>query len=98
MNQHEIDILRALMDYEAARTAPPENFPILPDIPAGRYTNPKFFDLERQHIWGKSWLFAAHIDEIPEPGTFMTWEQANQPVVIVHTEEEEIKALVQLGN
>ena len=92
MNQHEIDILRALMDYEAARTAPPENFPILPDIPAGRYTNPKFFDLERQHIWGKSWLFAAHIDEIPEPGTFMTWEQANQPVLIVHTEEEEIKA------
>jgi len=25
-------------------------------------------------LWRKSWLLAAHLDEIPEPGNFMLWE------------------------
>ena len=47
MKQQEIQTLRALMEYEAARTEPPEGFPHLPDIPAGRYTDPRFFELEQ---------------------------------------------------
>ena len=47
MEQQEIQTLRALMEYEAARTEPPESFPHLPDIPAGRYTDPRFFELEQ---------------------------------------------------
>ena len=42
------------LEYEAARTAPPQGFPHLPDIPAGRYTDQRFFDLELAHIWRKS--------------------------------------------
>ena len=38
MEQQEIQTLRALMEYEAARTEPPESFPHLPDIPAGPAT------------------------------------------------------------
>ena len=67
MEQQEVQTLRALMEYEAARTEPPESFPHLPDIPAGRYTDPRFFELEQAEIFKKSWLFAAHLDEIPEP-------------------------------
>ena len=33
----------------------------LPDIPAGRYVDPRFFALEMEHIWRKSWLLAAPI-------------------------------------
>ena len=85
MEQQEIQTLRALMEYEAARTEPPEGFPRLPDIPAGRYTDPRFFELEQTEIFKKSWLFAGHLDEIPEPGCYMKWEQAGEPVVLVHT-------------
>ena len=46
MEQQEIQTLRALMEYEAARTEPPGGFPHLPDMPAGRYTDPRFFELE----------------------------------------------------
>ncbi len=92
MNQQEINTLRQLMEYEASRTAPPEGFPELPDIPGGRYTDPRFFELEKQHIWRKSWLFAAHIDEVPEPGSYMLWENAGQPVLIVHAESGAINA------
>lgn len=92
MNPEEIRTLRRLMEYEAARKAPPEGFPALPDIPAGRYTDPRFFELEQQHLWRKSWLFAAHVDEVPEPGCFRLWENAGQPVLIVHAENGAINA------
>jgi phenylpropionate dioxygenase-like ring-hydroxylating dioxygenase large terminal subunit len=92
MDQQEIQTLRKLMEYEAGRNAPPDGFPNLPDLPGGRYTDQRFFDLEKEHIWRKSWLFAAHIDEVPEPGCFMLWENAGQPVVIVHAESGDVNA------
>ena len=92
MNGEDVRNLRKLMEFEAARTAPPAGFPKLPDIPAGRYTDPRFHELEKAHIWRKSWLFAAHIDELPEPGCFLVWENAGEPVVIVHAENGDINA------
>ena len=80
------------MEFEAARTSPPVGFPALPDIPAGRYTDPAFFELEQTHIWQKSWLFAAHIDELPSPGSYRRWDNAGQPVVIVHGDDGVIRA------
>ena len=92
MNSSDIERLKQLMEYEAERTAPPSGFPHLPDIPAGRYTDPRYYELEQEHIWRKSWLFAAHIDELPEPGCFVTWENINDPVVIVHAQNGDINA------
>lgn len=92
MDRHEIATLRRLMEYEARRTAPPTGFPHLPDIPGGRYTDPRFFELEAQHIWKKSWLLAGHIDEVPVPGAFRLWETAGQPVVIVHGDDGQVRA------
>ncbi len=92
MSAEYIQTLRDLMEYEAARTAPPEGFPALPDIPAGRYVDQHFFQLELEHIWQKSWLLAAHIDELPEPGDFLKWDNAGQPVVLVHSDVGDINA------
>ncbi len=92
MTPETITQLRALMEYEAARKAPPEDWPHMPDIPAGRYVDQRYFDLEVEHIWRKSWLLASHIDELPEPGCYRLWDNAGQPVVITHTEAGEIKA------
>ena len=39
MSPEYIQQLRQVMEYEAARTAPPEGWPHMPDIPAGRYVN-----------------------------------------------------------
>ncbi len=92
MSEQQISTLHKLMEYEAARKAPPEGFPALPDLPAGRYTDPRFFELEKEHLWRKSWLFAAHIDEIPDPGCYILWENAGQPVIIVHGDDGEVYA------
>ncbi len=92
MKPHEVQALRELMEYEAERTAPPEGFPSFPDMPGGRYTSQEFYDLEIAHIWRKSWLFAGHIDQMPEPGCFRLWESSGQPVVLVHAESGRINA------
>ena len=92
MNAQEIATIRQLMEFEANRQAPPEGFPALPDLPGGRYTDPRFFELEQEHIWRRSWLLAGHIDEIPEPGCFRLWENAGQPVILVHADSGAVNA------
>lgn len=92
MDVQEIQKLRRLMEYEASRKAPPTGFPDLPDIPGGRYNDQRFYELEMQHIWRKSWLLAGHVDEVPVPGAFRLWETAGQPVVIVHGDDGVVRA------
>ena len=92
MTESEISTLRQLMEFEAARTAPPAAWPNLPDIPAGRYIDPEFHALEMAHIWRKSWLLAAHTDELPDVGSYLLWENAGQPVVLTHTQDGSIGA------
>jgi phenylpropionate dioxygenase-like ring-hydroxylating dioxygenase large terminal subunit len=92
MSASEIETLKAMMEWEGGRTAPPEGFPRLPDMPAERYTSPVYYALEQEHIFRKSWLFAAHIDEVPEPGCFMRWHNAGDPIVIVHGTDGVVRA------
>ena len=92
MTPNEISTLRRLMEYEAARKTPPAEFPKMPDIPGGRYTDPRFHALEKDHLWRKSWLLAGHIDEVAQPGAFKLWETAGQPVVIIHARSGAINA------
>ena len=66
MDSAYIDQMKRLMQWEASRTAPPRDFPHLPDLPAGRYTSQEYYDLEQQYLWKKSWLFAGHIDEVKQ--------------------------------
>lgn len=92
MSADEVTLLKAMMEWEGRRTAPPEGFPALPDMPAARYTSPEYYALEREHIFRKSWLFAAHLDEVPQPGSFMRWHNAGDPIVIVHGADGVVRA------
>lgn len=94
MRSADIERLRALMEFEASRLEPPASFPELPPLPGGRYTAPEFFQQETGALFGKSWLLAAHMDELPEPGAFLRWENAGRPVVLVRGDRGEINALI----
>jgi nitrite reductase/ring-hydroxylating ferredoxin subunit len=80
------------MAYEFARTEPPDAFPKLPDLPLGRYTDRRFHELERTRLWRRSWLFAAHETELPEPGSYRTLDLAGMPVVVVRGIDGAIRA------
>ena len=92
MDDATITNLRSLMEYEASRTAPPDGFPELPDLPGGRYTDPRFYELEIEHLWRRAWLLASHVDELPEVGCYRLWDNAGQPVLLVHGDDGEIRA------
>jgi phenylpropionate dioxygenase-like ring-hydroxylating dioxygenase large terminal subunit len=81
-----------LIEFERQRKAPPDGFPAFPDLPGKRYTDPAFYTLEREQLWRKSWLFAGHLDEVPEPGCYKLFDSALQPVVIVHTQSGGLRA------
>ncbi len=80
------------MKYEAERTAPPEGFPPLPDIPGGRYVDPEFLALEEQHLWKRSWLYACHMDELPVPGSYVVWKKSGSPILIVRGKDDVVRA------
>jgi phenylpropionate dioxygenase-like ring-hydroxylating dioxygenase large terminal subunit len=92
MKQRDIARLRALMAYEASRTEPPTGFPRLPPIPGARYFSAQFYQLEQERIWQRTWLLAAHMDEIPEPGCYRVWDLAGPPVLIAHGDDGTIRA------
>jgi len=71
------------MKYEAERTAPPEGFPSLPDIPPAAYTDPAFLELEMTHLWRKSWLYAVPHRRAAEPGSYLLWKKTGSPILIV---------------
>jgi len=77
---------------ERDRRSYPETFPVLPVIPAGRYVDPEFAALERDQVFGRSWLFVAHADELPEPGDYVVARQLPQPLVLVRGPDGAVRA------
>jgi len=92
MDTRFIEQLKSRFAYERSRVAPPTDFPDLPPIPGGRYTDPDFLALETRYLWRKSWLYACHVDELPHTGSFMTWEKSGSPIVIVRAAEDQFRA------
>src|SRR3546814_12141149 len=43
----------------------PDDFPKLPEIPAGRYSSEDFFRLEQEHVWKRTWLVAGIAGALP---------------------------------
>ena len=62
--------IRERIEDEKARTEPPPDAIPVPLIPTGRYTDPAFYELETERVFGRSWLFAGHESEWPEPGSY----------------------------
>jgi phenylpropionate dioxygenase-like ring-hydroxylating dioxygenase large terminal subunit len=92
MDAATVERLKAGMHYEAERSGPPEGFPKLPVIPGGRYTDPAFLALEHEYLWRRSWLFACHTDEIPEPGSFYLFTRTGSPILVVRGKDDTIRA------
>ena len=52
------------------------------------------FELERDRIFDRSWLFAGHISEFPKPGDFITRHVGGRPLILVNSDDGEIRALL----
>jgi len=84
--------IREDSERESGRADYPQDFPALPPVPVGRYVEQDFYDLEMKHLWPRTWLYAGHASEIPEPGCYKLFEQLGQSVIVSRGEGGEIRA------
>ncbi len=60
--------------------------------PKQRYYDPDFYQLEVERLWPRVWQMACRLEEIPGPGDFVTYEFLDQSVVVVRTDDGEVRA------
>jgi choline monooxygenase len=52
-------------------------------IPAPWYVDPRILQLEQRTVFANTWQMVGRADQVREPGDFLTWEIAGEPLVIV---------------
>jgi phenylpropionate dioxygenase-like ring-hydroxylating dioxygenase large terminal subunit len=62
------------------------------EIPVERYCSRKFFELEVEKIWRKSWQVACREEDMPDVGDHLVYDIAGLSFLLVRTGPEEIKA------
>lgn len=84
--------IRRELDENRQRTGPPPGARAVPPIPAARYADVRMHALERERIWRRCWLFAAHESELAAVGDYVTFERSGAPIVIVRGEDGALRA------
>jgi choline monooxygenase len=61
-------------------------------LPSRYYVDPEIHALEIRRIFRRSWLYAGHVTDLPEVGSYLTEELAGQPVLIVRSADGDVRA------
>lgn len=62
------------------------------DVDRERYFSKEFHNLEIRNIWNKVWQFACREEDIPLPGDYYVYDIVDQSILIVRTDNGDIKA------
>ena len=92
MHEAALQLLKRTMDDQLARTEHPSDFPALPPIPAGRYTDPRFAALEKEGLWDRAWLLAGIASDLPEPGSYRLFRHLDRSVILSRGKDDRIRA------
>ena len=58
------------------------------------YSDPDIYERDVERIFLKSWLYAGHISEIPNPGDWFLYELAGESIIIARGLDGEIRAML----
>ncbi|MBB4633835.1 aromatic ring-hydroxylating oxygenase subunit alpha [Sphingosinicella soli] len=56
------------------------------------YYSPEVAELEKQRLWPRVWQVACREEELPDVGSYVTYDILDDSVIVVRTSEHEIKA------
>jgi len=79
-------------NQEQLRQGYPKGFPALPPTPVARYTDPEFYRLEQDAIFSKCWLFAGHVSDLPEIGSYKKIDRLKVPVFLIRSKDNQVRA------
>ncbi|MGE3876515.1 MAG: aromatic ring-hydroxylating dioxygenase subunit alpha, partial [Parvibaculaceae bacterium] len=61
-------------------------------MPPGVYTNEAFLAREIETIFAKEWVCIGRSSALKEPGDYITYDLAGQPIVVLRDNERKLKA------
>ena len=56
-------------------------------IPAERYYDTEFFELEKKFLWPHVWQMACRLEEIPEVGDYTLYNILEHSVILIRTKD-----------
>jgi len=62
-------------------------------IPAVVYSDDEIYELEKERVFGKAWLFLAHESEIRDPGDYVVRRIVDDSFIVVRDEDGEVRVL-----
>src|SRR3954469_23325095 len=75
-----------------AVSAATDHAPLGPALEPNLYLEPEIVRLEQQAIFERTWQLARHVSDLAMPGTYVTTERADHPVLVVRDHDGEIRA------
>ena len=69
-----------------------ETSEIRKSLPSRYYWAPEIYELEKERIFYRSWLFAAHVSNLPEPGDYLVRTIGDESVVITRDRDMRVHA------
>lgn len=79
----------ALVDWEPSTRSVEEAV----TLPPACYTDPSFFEMERQNVFLREWLCLGRESQVPGPGDYFTITVAGEPLVVVRDRAGTINVL-----
>ena len=61
-------------------------------IPKERYISRHYMEAEQEDLWPRVWHLAGFDSDLPEPGSYFTYEVARESVVVLRQEDGDVRA------
>ena len=61
-------------------------------LPAWMYYDPGFFELEREALFRTTWQLVCHLNDVPEPGDYMTLDLMGERALVLRGTDGEVRA------
>ncbi len=59
---------------------------------AEAYTDPRWFEIERETVFARTWQWVCHVEKLRAPGSYVTVDIAGQPILIVRDRDGVLRA------
>jgi choline monooxygenase len=66
--------------------------PVPPALEARHYLDPAALDRELAGLFQRTWQYAGHVCDLPDPGSYVTATAGDQPVLVLRGEDGDLRA------
>lgn len=61
-------------------------------LPGAFYTSPELYQKDLQLYWGRNWIWAGHVSQLPEAGSYFLFDFGSESIIVVRDKGGQIRA------